>query len=50
MTPMAEEHFAVLCQHMVEAIAIHADLLAHELGKPALDARMLETPARRYQS
>jgi hypothetical protein len=31
---------------MVGAIAIHADLMAHGLGEPALDARMLETPGR----
>ncbi len=43
---MVEEHFAVLRRHMVEAIATPADLLAGELGKPALDARMLETPVR----
>ena len=42
MKPMAEEHLAVLRRHMVEVIAIHADLLEEELGKPALDARVLE--------
>ena len=41
MKPMTEEHLAVLRRHMVELIAIHADLLEEELGKPALDARVL---------
>ena len=39
MKPMTEEHLAVLRRHMVELIAIRADLLEEELGKPAFDAR-----------
>ena len=46
MKPMTEEHLAVLRRHMVELIAIHADLLEEELGKPALDARVLEAMLR----
>jgi protein-L-isoaspartate(D-aspartate) O-methyltransferase len=46
MKPMNEEHLAALRRHMVEAVAIHADLLEEELGKPALDARVLEAMLR----
>ena len=46
MKPMTEGHLAVLRRHMVEAVAIHADLLEEELGKPALDARVLEAILR----
>ncbi len=33
MKPMNEEHLAVLRRHIVEVIAIHADLASEELGK-----------------
>src|SRR3712207_1178240 len=46
MKPMTEEHLAVLRRHMVEAIAIHAELMEEELGKPALDARVLDAMLR----
>src|SRR3712207_1864098 len=46
MKPMTEEHLAVLRRHMVEAIAIHADLMEGELGKAALDTRVLEAMLR----
>src|SRR5918998_3799550 len=46
MKPMTEEHLAVLRRHMVEAVAIHADLLEEELGKPALETRVLEAMLR----
>ena len=46
MKPMTEEHLAILRRHMVEVVAIHADLLEEELGKPALDARVLEAMLR----
>jgi protein-L-isoaspartate(D-aspartate) O-methyltransferase len=46
MKPMTEEHLAVLRRHMVEVIAIHADLLEEELGKAALDGRVLEAMLR----
>ena len=46
MKPMTEGHLAILRRHMVEAVAIHAELLEEELGKPALDARALEAMLR----
>ena len=46
MKPMTEEHLAVLRRHMVEVIAIHADLMEEELGKAALEARVLEAMLR----
>jgi protein-L-isoaspartate(D-aspartate) O-methyltransferase len=46
MKPMNEEHLAVLRRHMVELIAIHVDLLEEELGKAALDGRVLEAMRR----
>jgi protein-L-isoaspartate(D-aspartate) O-methyltransferase len=41
MKPMDEQHFAILRRHMVEVIAIHVDLMSEELGKAALDGRVL---------
>jgi protein-L-isoaspartate(D-aspartate) O-methyltransferase len=41
MKPMTEEHLAVLRRHMVEVIAIHADLVSEEIGKAALDERVM---------
>jgi protein-L-isoaspartate(D-aspartate) O-methyltransferase len=41
MKPMNEKHFAILRRHMVETIGIHADLKEDELGKSALDGRVL---------
>ncbi len=46
MKPMTEEHLAVLRRHMVEVVAIHADLMEEELGKPALEGRVLEAMLR----
>ena len=46
MKPMTEEHLAVLRRHMVELIAIQVDLLEEELGKAALDGRVLEAMRR----
>ena len=46
MKPMSEEHFAVLRRHMVEVIAIHADLSSDEIGKSALDERVLAAMRR----
>jgi len=43
---MKEEHFATLRRHMVEVIGIYADLAGDELGKPALDERVLAAMAR----
>jgi protein-L-isoaspartate(D-aspartate) O-methyltransferase len=42
MKPMNEKHFAILRRHMVEMIAIHADLLGEEIGKTILDQRVLD--------
>src|SRR5207248_10190123 len=41
MKPMSEAHFAILRRHMVEVIGIRVDLASEELGKAALDERVL---------
>ena len=41
MKPRSEAHFAILRRHMVEAIGIQVDLASEELGKAALNARVL---------
>ena len=46
MKPMNEEHLAVLRRHMVEVIAIYADLSSDELGKAALDERVMAAMLR----
>ena len=46
MKPMTEEHLAVLRRHMVEVVAIHADLMEEELGKAVLDRQVLEAMLR----
>jgi protein-L-isoaspartate(D-aspartate) O-methyltransferase len=46
MKPMNDEHLAVLRRHMVEMIAIHADLSSDEIGKAALDERVMEVMRR----
>lgn len=46
MKPMNEEHLAVLRRHMVEVIAIYADLAREELGKAALDERVMAAMLR----
>jgi protein-L-isoaspartate(D-aspartate) O-methyltransferase len=46
MKPMNEEHLAVLRRHMVEMIAIHVDLASDELGKAALDERVMAVMLR----
>jgi protein-L-isoaspartate(D-aspartate) O-methyltransferase len=46
MKPMNEEHLAVLRRHMVEVIEIYADLASEELGKAALDERVLAAMLR----
>ena len=46
MKPMTDEHFAMLRRHMVEVIAMHADLMEGEIGKPTLDARVMEAVLR----
>jgi protein-L-isoaspartate(D-aspartate) O-methyltransferase len=46
MKPMNEKHLAILRRHMVEVILIHADLLEEELGKAALDERVMTVMLR----
>jgi protein-L-isoaspartate(D-aspartate) O-methyltransferase len=46
MKPMTEEHLAVLRRHMVELIAIHVELASEELGKAALDERVMAAMQR----
>ena len=41
MKGMTEAHFAILRGHMVDVIAIHADLASEELGKSSLDERVM---------
>jgi protein-L-isoaspartate(D-aspartate) O-methyltransferase len=46
MKPMNEEHLAVLRRHMVEMIAILADLSSEEIGKATLDERVMASMRR----
>ncbi|QPB18856.1 protein-L-isoaspartate(D-aspartate) O-methyltransferase [Rhizobium sp. 007] len=46
MKPMNEEHLAVLRRHMVELIAIHIELASEELGRAALDERVMAAMQR----
>ena len=46
MKPMNAGHLAVLRRHMVELIEIEADLMEEELGKAALDERVLAAMLR----
>jgi protein-L-isoaspartate(D-aspartate) O-methyltransferase len=52
MRELTEAHFAVLRRHMVEVVAIHAELAADELGKPALEPRVMaamrQVPRHRF--
>jgi protein-L-isoaspartate(D-aspartate) O-methyltransferase len=41
MKAMTEAHFAILRRHMVEVIAIQVELMSEELGKAALDERVM---------
>jgi protein-L-isoaspartate(D-aspartate) O-methyltransferase len=41
MKPMNESHLAILRRHMVEMIAIHADLASDEIGTAMLDERVM---------
>ena len=43
MKPITESHLAILRRHMVEMIAIHADLASDEIGKAVLDERVMDT-------
>ncbi|APO76013.1 protein-L-isoaspartate O-methyltransferase protein [Rhizobium etli 8C-3] len=46
MKPMNEEHLAVLRRHMVELIAIHVELASEEVGRAALDERVMAAMQR----
>ncbi len=46
MKPMTETHLAVLRRHMVEVIALQADLMSEEIGRVALDERVLAAMQR----
>jgi protein-L-isoaspartate(D-aspartate) O-methyltransferase len=46
MKPMDGKHFAILRRHMVDVIAIHAELMEEEIGKAALDERVLAAMRR----
>ncbi len=41
MKPMTEEHLAILRRHMVEVIGIHIDMASEEVGRTALDQRVI---------
>lgn len=43
---MQEKHFAILRRHMVELIGISTELASDELGKAALDERVMAAMAR----
>lgn len=43
---MKEKHFAILRRHMVELIGISTELASDELGKAALDERVMAAMAR----
>ncbi len=42
MKPMNDSHLTILRRHMVEVVAIHADLASDEIGKSVLDERVLD--------
>lgn len=46
MKPMTEVHLAILRRHMVEVIALQADLMSEEIGKANLGERVLDTMRR----
>ena len=41
MKDMTDEHYATLRRHMAEVIAIQAELASEEIGKTALDGRVM---------
>ena len=43
---MKEEHFAILRRHMVEIIAMHADMAAEELGRATLSEQVMAAMGR----
>src|SRR5215204_6180485 len=46
MKPMREEHLAILRRHMVEVIALQADLMSEEIGKSTFEERVLNAMLR----
>jgi protein-L-isoaspartate O-methyltransferase len=46
MKPMTEVHLAILRRHMVEVIALQADLMSEEIGKTTLGERVLDAMQR----
>ena len=46
MKPMTEAHLAILRRHMVEVIALQADLMSEEIGKSTLEERVLDAMRR----
>ena len=46
MKPMTEVHLAILRRHMVEVIALQADLRSEEIGKATLGERVLDAMRR----
>ena len=46
MKPMTEEHLAIRRRHMVEVIALKADLMSEEIGKSTLGERVLDAIGR----
>lgn len=46
MKALNDQHFAILRRHMVETIGIHSDLMEDELGKSALDGRVMAAMLR----
>jgi predicted O-methyltransferase YrrM len=46
MKPMTEAHLAILRRHMVEVIALQADLMSEEIGKSTLEKRVLDAMLR----
>ena len=46
MKPMTEAHLAILRRHMVEVIALQADLMSAEIGKATLGERVLDAMRR----
>jgi protein-L-isoaspartate(D-aspartate) O-methyltransferase len=46
MKPMTDTHLAILRRHMVEVVALQADLMSEEIGKATLGERVLDAMRR----
>ena len=46
MKPMDDRHLAILRRHMVEVVGIHVDLMEDDLGRAALDERVMAAMLR----